>query len=94
MIYYYSALPLIYHQQLEENNATILESALQICLEHAEKLRRIGVLLEIQTNETNMTSILQLMKDMRNRLISYECRLNSQPQNLAPRHIHITQQVC
>jgi hypothetical protein len=67
LMHYYNALPSSYRHRLEEKNANSLGSALQTCLEFEEKLTRTRLLVEDYVKQTDMSTVLQLVQDMRNK---------------------------
>jgi len=75
MIHYYNNLPAIFRNHLEDKNITELSVALQSCLKFEEQALRTGLPLNDPTKNPYMTVVLQLMQDMRNRMISFEQRI-------------------
>jgi hypothetical protein len=76
-MHYYNALPSPYRHRLEEKAIDNLGSALQTFLEYEEQLERMGLPKGDLVKKTNMSSLLQLVQDMNNRMISYERKGNS-----------------
>jgi hypothetical protein len=76
-MHYYNALPSPYRHRLEEKAIDNLGSTLQTCLEYEEKLERTGLPKGDLVKKTNMSSLLQLVQDMNNRMIAYERKGNS-----------------
>jgi hypothetical protein len=73
-IHYYNVLPSPYHHRLEEKAIDNLGSALHTCLEYEEKLERMGLPKGDSVQQTDMSSLLQLVQDMNNRMIAYELK--------------------
>jgi hypothetical protein len=71
-MHYYNALPSPYHHRLEEKVIGNLGSALQTFLEYKEQLEKTGLPKGDLVKQTDMSTILQLMQDMNNRMIAYE----------------------
>jgi hypothetical protein len=82
-MHYYNALPSPYRHRLEEKAIDNLGSTLQTCLEYEEKLERTGLPKGDLVKKTNMSSLLQLMQDMNNRMIAYKRKGNAS--SYAPR---------
>jgi hypothetical protein len=73
-MHYYNALPFLYRHRLEEKAIDNLDSALQACLEYGEQLERTCLPKGDLVKQINKSSILQLMQDMNNRTLAYECK--------------------
>jgi hypothetical protein len=71
-MHYYNALPSSYRHRIEEKAIENLGSTLQDFLGYEEQLERTGLPKGDLVKKTNMSSILQLMQDMNNRMISYK----------------------
>ena len=56
-----------------------LGSALQTCIEFEEQNLRTGLPFDQSGSKTDMTSMLQMMQDMHNRMISFEHRMMTDP---------------
>lgn len=56
-----------------------LGSALQTCIEFEEQNLRIGLPFDQSGSKTDMTTMLQMMQEMHNRMISFEHRLVTDP---------------
>jgi hypothetical protein len=69
-MHYYIVLPSPYHHRIEEKAMDNLGSTLR--LEYEEKLGRTCLHMGDLVKQTNMSTILQLMQDMNNKMISYE----------------------
>jgi hypothetical protein len=75
-MHYYNSLPSPYRHRLEEKAIDNLGSALHTCLEYEEQLEIIGLPKGDSIRETYMSSLLQLVHDMNNRIIVYERKGN------------------
>jgi hypothetical protein len=71
-MHYYNALPSSYCHRLEDMNSNNMGSTLQSCLEFEEQLTRTSLHVEDYVKQTNMSTVLQLLQDMRNIMISFE----------------------
>jgi hypothetical protein len=71
-IQYYNVFPSSYCQCLEDKNVTNLGFVLQNCLYYEEQLERMDLPKEDFVKQTDISTILQLVQDMSNRMISYE----------------------
>jgi hypothetical protein len=69
---YYNELPSSCHHRLEEKNANSLGSAIQNCLEFEEQLIRTSLPVEDYVKQTVMSTLLQLVHDIRNKMIYFE----------------------
>jgi hypothetical protein len=69
---YYNALPSPYHHRLEEKSIDNLSSTLHTCSEYEEQLERTGLPQGESVRQTNMSALLQLVQDMKNRKIAFE----------------------
>jgi hypothetical protein len=74
---YYNELPSPYHHRLEEKFVDNLSSAMHTFLEYVEQLERIGLPQGEAVKQTYMSSLLQLVQDMNNRMIVYERKGNA-----------------
>jgi len=72
LVHYYNALSSSYHHRLDEKNVNSLGSTFQTCLEYEEKISRIGLPLEEPNKQSDLTTVLQLVLDMNNQMISFE----------------------
>jgi hypothetical protein len=75
-MHYYNALPSPYHHRLEEKAIGNLGSTLHTCLEYEEHLERTGLPKGDSIKQMDMSSLLQLVRDMNNRMIVYERKGN------------------
>jgi hypothetical protein len=75
-MHYYNALPSPYIHRLEEKAIDILGSTLHTCLEYAEQLERIGLPKGDLVKQIDMSTLLQLVQDMNNRMITHERKGN------------------
>jgi hypothetical protein len=75
-MHYYNVLPSPYHHRLEEKAIDNLGSTLHTFLEYEEKLERTGLPKGDSVKQTYMSSLLQLVQDMNNRMIAYERKGN------------------
>jgi hypothetical protein len=75
-IHYYNALPSPYHHGLEEKAIDNLGSALHTFLEYEEQIERTCLPKGDSIKQTNMSTLLQLVQDMNNRMIAYEWKGN------------------
>jgi hypothetical protein len=78
-MHYYNALHSPYRYRLEENTIYNLGSTLHTCLEYEEQLERTGLPQVESVKQTDMSSLLQLVQDMNNRMIAYERKGNVSP---------------
>jgi hypothetical protein len=78
-MHYYNELPSPYRHRLEENSIDNLGSTLHTCLEYEEQLEITGLPQGELVKQTNMFSLLQLVQDMNNCMISYEQKGNFSP---------------
>jgi hypothetical protein len=76
-MHYYNALPSPYRHRLEEKVIDNLGSALHTCLEYEEQLERTGLPKGGSIKQTDISSLLQLVQDMSNRMIAYERKGNT-----------------
>jgi hypothetical protein len=75
-MHYYNALPSPYRHRLEEKAIDNLGSALHTCLEYEEQLERTGLPKGDSVKQMDMSTLLQLVQDMNNRMIAYEQKGN------------------
>jgi hypothetical protein len=73
---YYNALPFPYWHSLEEKSIENLSSTLHTCLQYEEQLERTCLPKGDSIKHTNMSSLLQLVQDMNNRMIAYKKKGN------------------
>jgi hypothetical protein len=73
---YYNSPPSPYHHRLEEKSIDNLGSTLHTCLEYEEKLERTCLPKGDSIKQTDISSLLQLVQDMTNRMITYERKGN------------------
>lgn len=66
MMHYYITFPFAYRPNLDEKNVNNWGSTLHICLEYEEKLHDTGIMIEYSINQSELSSIIQLMKDSSN----------------------------
>jgi hypothetical protein len=71
-MHYYNVLPSTYHRRIEEKVIDNLGSTLHTFLEYEEKLGRTSLPKGDSVKQTVMSSLLQLVQDMNNRMIAYE----------------------
>jgi hypothetical protein len=71
-MHYYNAVPSPYPHRLKEKDIENLGSTLHTFLEYEEKLERTGLPKGDSVKKTNMSSLLQLVQDMKNQKIAYE----------------------
>ena len=71
-MHYYNYLPSSYHHRLKEKTIYNLVSTLKTCLEYEERLKIMGLPKGDYVKQTDMFTVLQLMQDMNNRMITYE----------------------
>jgi hypothetical protein len=71
-MHYYNALPSSYRHRLEENAIDNICSPLHTCLEYEDQLERTGLPKGVSVKKLDMSSLLQLIHDMKNRMIAYE----------------------
>jgi hypothetical protein len=71
-MHYYNTLPSPYHHRIEEKSIDNLGSSLHTCLEYEEQLKRTGLPQGESVKQTYMSTLLQLLQDMNNRMITYE----------------------
>jgi hypothetical protein len=71
-MHYYNALPFPYRHTLEEKAIENLGSALHTCLEYEKKLKRTGLPKGDSVKQIDMSSLLQLVQDMNNRMVTWE----------------------
>ena len=71
-MHYYNALPSPYHHKLEEKTIDNLGSVLHTCLEYEEQFERTCLPQGELVKQTDMSTLLQLVQDMNNRMIAYE----------------------
>ena len=79
LVQYYNALPPPYRHHLEEKNVNCLGSALQTCIEFEEQNIRTGLPFDQSGSKADMTSMLQMMQEMQNRMISFKHRMMANP---------------
>jgi len=70
-MHYYNTFPSTYHDRLEEKNVNNMGSALQTCLEFEEQLARTRLPIEDYVKQTDMSTVLELVSDMSNRVIYF-----------------------
>jgi hypothetical protein len=70
-MHYYNALPSPYHHRLEEKSIDNLGSALHTYSEYEEQLERTGLPQGESVRQIDMSSLLQLVQDMNNRMITF-----------------------
>jgi hypothetical protein len=75
-MHYYNKLPSPCHHRIEEKAIDNLGSALHTCLEYEEKLERTGLPKGDSLKQIDMSTLLQLVQDMNNRMIAYERKGN------------------
>jgi hypothetical protein len=75
-MHYYNALPSPYRHRLEEKVIDNLGSTLHTCLECEEQMERTGLPKGDSIKQTDMSTILQLVQYMNNRMIAYERKGN------------------
>jgi hypothetical protein len=68
-MHYYNTLPSPYRPRLEEKAIDNLDFALQTCLEYEEQLERTDLPKGDLVIQVDMSSLLQLVQDMNNRMI-------------------------
>jgi hypothetical protein len=73
---YYNALPSPYRHRIEEKAIDNIGFALHTCLEYEEEIERTGLPKGDSIKQTDMSALLQLVKDMNNRMIAYERKGN------------------
>jgi hypothetical protein len=78
-MHYYNALPSPYCHRLEEKSINNLGSALHTCLEYEEQLERTCLLQGESVKQIDMSTLLQLVQDMNNRMIAFERKGNVSP---------------
>jgi hypothetical protein len=78
-MHYYNALPSLYHHRLEEKVIDNLGSTLHTCLEYEENLERTGLPQGDSVKQTNMSTLLHLVQDMNNHIITYDRKGNVSP---------------
>jgi hypothetical protein len=78
-MHYYNSLPSPYHHKLEEKSIDKLGSSLHTCLEYEEQLERTSLPKGDSVKQTDMSTLLQLVQDMNNRMIAYEQKGNVPP---------------
>jgi hypothetical protein len=71
-MHYYNALPSPYHHRLEEKAIDNLGSTLHAFSEYEEQLERTGLPQGESVRQTDMSTLLQLVQDMNNRMIAFE----------------------
>jgi hypothetical protein len=71
-MHYYNALPFPYCHRLEEKAIDNLGSTLHTCSEYEEQLERTGLPQEESVRQTDMSTLLQLVQDMNNHMITFE----------------------
>jgi hypothetical protein len=71
-MHYYNALPSPYRHRIKEKDIDNIGSTLHTCLEYEEKLERMGLPKGDLFKQTYMSTLLQLVQDMNNRMITYE----------------------
>jgi hypothetical protein len=71
-MHYYNDLPSSYCHRLEEKAIDNIRSSLQTCLEYEEQLDKTSTPKEDYAKQTDMSTILQLMQAINNRMISFE----------------------
>jgi hypothetical protein len=71
-MHYYNALTSPYLHRLEEKSIYNLGSALHTFSDYEEELERTGLSQGESVKQTDMSSLLQLVQDMNNRMISFE----------------------
>jgi hypothetical protein len=76
-MHYYNALPSPYRHRIEKKDIDNLGSTLHTCLEYEEKLERTDLPKGDLVKKTNMYTLLQLVQDMNNRMITYERKGNA-----------------
>jgi hypothetical protein len=76
-MHYYNALTSSYQHRVEENDIDNLGSALHTFLEYEEQLERTVLPKGDSIKQTYMSSLLQLVQDMNNRMITYERKGNT-----------------
>jgi hypothetical protein len=75
-MHYYNALPSPYRHRIEEKSIDNLGSTLHTCLKYEKQLERTGLPKGDSIKQTYMSSLLQLVQDMNNQMISYERKGN------------------
>jgi hypothetical protein len=65
-MHYYNALPSLYQHRLEEKVIDNLGFSLHTCLEYEEQLERTGLPKGDSIKQTDMSSLLQIVHDMKN----------------------------
>jgi hypothetical protein len=71
-MHYYNVLPSPYNHRLKEKDIDNIGYALHTCLEYEEKLERTGLPKGESVKKIDMSSLQQLVQDMKNRMIAYE----------------------
>jgi hypothetical protein len=75
-MHYYNDLPFPYCHKLEEKAIDNIGSSLHNCLEYEEHLKRTILPKGDSIKQTDMSTLLQLLQDMNNQMISYERKGN------------------
>jgi hypothetical protein len=75
-MHYYNVIPSPYRHRIEEKAINNLGSSLHTFLEYEEQLERIGLPKGYSVKQKYMSSLLQLVKDMKNQMIAYERKVN------------------
>jgi hypothetical protein len=73
---YYNSIPSPYHHRIEEKAIENLVSTLHTFLEYEEQLEKTGLPKGGSIKQTDISSLLQLVQDMSNRMIAYERKGN------------------
>jgi hypothetical protein len=71
-MHYYNVPPSPYRYRLEEKSIDNIGSTLHTCLEYEDQFKKIDLPKGDSIKKTNMSSLLQLVQDMNNRMIAYE----------------------
>jgi len=71
-MHYYNALTYSYHHRIEGKNANSLGYALQTYLEFEEQFTRTRRHVEDYVKQIDMSTVLQLVQDISNRIIDFE----------------------
>jgi hypothetical protein len=72
-MHYYNALPSLYHHRFEEKSIDSLGSSMHTCLEYEEQLERTGLPQGESVKQVDMSTLLQLVQDMNNRMSERKC---------------------
>lgn len=83
LINYYDTIPHVYKNILEDKFINDIATSLQTYLEYEDQIKRIGLHVCYTNKSQEITSILQLMQDINNHMISFERRV-SMPMVISP----------